>query len=114
MLYRDGVVLFPGFEKDHTASLTDIEAEIANGNVYANSVGRKSCWGIFLVEGDTLITETWAPVLFGGMRPIKSRAVILNDSTFSVQSSEEKGGLPERTYYFKEFSPKPDSSNTFV
>ncbi len=114
VLYRDGTFLFPGIEREHNTSLSEIEAEIVNGNAYANSADRKLAWGLFLVDNDELTVENWFPVLFRGMHTVQSRAIIENDSTFTVQPNDKKGGWPERTYYFKAFSPKPDSTNAFI
>lgn len=46
------------------------------------------------------------------------RGSILNDSTFVIKTVSEfdrKKTLPENTtYHFRQFSPKPDSTNKFI
>lgn len=114
VLYRDGTLLMPGIESSKTTSLSAIESEIVNGAIDANSADFKRSWGLFIVESDTLVTESWFPTLFRGLHAVQSRVFIENDSTLVVQPTNMKGGLPQRTYYFREFNPKPDSVNAFV
>ncbi|MBW7845753.1 MAG: hypothetical protein H3C45_08955, partial [Bacteroidia bacterium] len=80
----------------------------------------KSNWGVFKIEGNFIQFERWYP----SDPPLKAyvrAGTIINDTTFLITESYrmQDGKKTEvktrnETYYFKQFSPKPDSTNTFV
>jgi hypothetical protein len=82
--------------------------------------GTKIGWGVFKVEGINIKFERWYP----SERPYKAyvgEGKIINDTTFVITESYrmQKGAKTDiqpknETYYFKQFSPKPDSTNEFV
>jgi len=80
----------------------------------------KYSWGVFKVEGNQIKFERWYP----SEPPYKAyvrAGEILNDTTFIITESYRmhKGKKTEvkdrnETYHFKQFSPKPDSTNNFI
>lgn len=115
VFYRDGTMLRPTIASDKNGSLAEIESEINTGNLYASNSERKSSWGVYNVLNDSIATSKWFPVFLGGHQTALSGGNIINDSTFEITSHENfKGGLSPETYYFRQFSPKPDSTNSFL
>jgi hypothetical protein len=78
-------------------------------------------WGVFQIDGAVIKFERWYPSSGGPLKAYIRSGEILNDSTFLItESYRMQGGrkteIKERNeiYHFKEFSPKPDSTNTFI
>ncbi len=82
----------------------------------------KASWGVFNIEGNTIKFEKW--YFYGGRHygAFISEGKILNDTTFHLTEFyrlTRKGKKKEcreldETYYFKQFSPKSDSTNVYV
>ena len=80
-------------------------------------------WGIFYVENDKTVTETWVGTE-SGYKVSRREGIILNDTTFVMKESSQivdgkKTNIRQlnpdiETYYFKQFSPKPSSENNFI
>ena len=116
--YNNGVILSAGglFYNQNEIS-NYIQTEFINRDSYNT---RKYNWGAFNVEGNRIKFECWYP----SEAPYKAyvrAGVILNDTTFIINESYRMQGgkktnieTENETYYFKQFSPKPDSTNTFV
>jgi hypothetical protein len=78
-------------------------------------------YGRFLIENDNIKFERWYP----GSPPLPAyirSGTILNDTTFVIteiyrmkngNKTEVETGRNE-IYHFKQFSPKPDSTNRYV
>jgi len=78
----------------------------------------KDNWGLFAIEGNKIVFERWYPSS-GGPYPAYIRSgEILNDTTFIITQSMRSNGKEvseeNEVYHFKQFSPKPDSTNNFV
>jgi len=119
-LYRDGLIIngggsssltpFESFEKEFSSSYTN---EYLSNSKYA--------WGLFNIQGDSILIERWYPSS-GGPLPVYMRmGKVLNDTTFVITESYrmKKGKKTEvdsesETYHFRQFSPKPDSTNIFI
>jgi hypothetical protein len=78
-------------------------------------------WGVFQVNGANIKFERWYPSSGGPLKAYISSGEILNDTTFLITESYrmQKGNKTElkdrnETYYFREFSPKSDSTNKFI
>ena len=74
-------------------------------------------WGIFNIKGNDIILETWHPTEHINYVHTKW-GEILSDTTFNITKSHYR---PENrisntiyNYYFYPYSPKPDSTNTFI
>ncbi|MEL6610723.1 MAG: hypothetical protein AAFQ53_01405 [Bacteroidota bacterium] len=99
LLYRNGALRYGGA----STSRDSLESKLA---VYGD---RRYHWGVFVVDGDEIEMERWnVPQPFNSATYLRSGR-ILNDTTFVLRSSER-----ELTYRFTAFSPKPDSTSTFL
>ena len=116
--YNDGVILnIGGGEQTFTEAEEYIKSQFINNQSYKNS---KIGWGVFIIKSNKIFFERWYP----SQKPYKAyvrEGLILNDTTFIITEfyrihGGQKTGVESRneTYYFKQFSPKPDSINTFV
>lgn len=115
IFYQDGIVRNIGSKK------TDDSSEISNYILkeYVNSkpkIDSRVGWGTFSIykksiEYDMYYPRADAPVY-------TKRGLILNDSTFVIKTISEfdrKKTQPQNVmYYFRKFSPKPDSTNKFI
>ena len=79
----------------------------------------KGAWGVFLVDGGIIKIESRANAWCRPFQSFIREGVILNDTTFRITKSYNSFGTPDvrsmdRTYHFRAFSPKPDSTNVFI
>ena len=72
------------------------------------------------MDDNKIIYERWEGSQLGYL-VYREEGVIINDTTFVMtEISRVNQGVKteikpiERMYYFKEFSPKPDSTNVFI
>lgn len=74
-------------------------------------------WGLFQIHDDSIVLERWS-IQEGGDPVLRVSGHILNDTTFVMTRSEYpySGEVYQHdlTYHFHQFSPKPDSTNTFI
>lgn len=113
--FRNGVYFTIG-----SPNLDEInDKEIINRYI-KYSKNTKYSWGLFQIEGDTIKYEKWVPVE-GPLVAVTYEGKILNDTTFIVDNyyrmiNGQKVDLTkiDWIYHFKEFSPKPDSTNSFI
>jgi len=114
-LYRNGIIRACGGGYD---SFQDFESRIDIINT-ASSNPNKSPWGIFVIEGNVIKYEKW----YGAraLEPYRTRIFagkILNDTTFHITESYRPNGRERNsedlTFHFRQFSPKPDSTNNFI
>ena len=116
--YEDGTLLYGdgGFTQKE---FIEHEKEF-NNNVWLNGVKNyKAYWGLFNIENDSIAFERWYPSSGGPFPAYLRSGKILNDTTFVITKSiRSKNGKEAQqlneTYHFKEFSPKPDSTNNFI
>ena len=115
-LYKNGIVLYGGTPS--FSQLEDTEEGFKTTEFYDFVTLRKYHWGVYEIEGNKIKIERWNP----SKSPLKTfihEGRILNDSTFHIDKfywSNKKEEIKERDikYHFKPFSPKPDSTNTFI
>jgi len=118
LFYTNGVILYSGSNfSDHDEIFSYIDDEFFVNEAHKN---HKSMWGVFQIDGNLIKFERWYP----SQPPLKAyvrEGEVLNDTTFKITESYrmkdgEKTERKERdeTFNFKEFSPKPDSTNKFV
>ena len=109
-LNRNGVILYGG--------IPDI-AEITNSDseYYKRIRSRKYYWGAYKILNDMLVFEKWN----GEEKPFTTslfKAKIVNSTHFIIESVSDGDGSDEQTrnekFFFKKFSPKPDSTNVFI
>ncbi len=117
-LYRDGVLYnCGGYIENHSKVAEYIEREFLRSNGYKEiSAG----WGVFQIKEDSIWIESWFD-LDGPEKAYMQSGIILNDTTFVIteiykKKRGKKKGLEDRNkvYHFREFYPKPDSTNSFV
>ncbi len=106
--YRNGIVRYLG----STKSLQEINF---------GPVDAKDAWGVFQIYSNEIKFEKWYPSSGGPLKAYIRAGNILNDTTFVITESyrmhkgkktEEK--VRNETYHFRQFSPKPDSTNSFI
>jgi hypothetical protein len=76
----------------------------------------KDMWGIFNIKGNNISLETWR-IMSGNHHSVIYSGAILNDTTFIITKRDHaNSGVTNAnyTYYFYPYSPKPDSTNTFI
>lgn len=116
--YRNGISIHGGGNGSNTPPLQFIESQFVSES-YLNSLKNcKTCWGIFRISGDNIWEEAWYPSSGGGLPVYIRYGKILNDTTFiitrSIHSKTGEENELNETYHFKQFSPKPDSTNKFI
>jgi hypothetical protein len=107
-LYRNGII------RDLGAAIEIDSPDILTGN-------SKADWGVFQIYSNEIKFEKWYPSSGGPLKAYIRAGNILNDTTFVITESyrmhkgkktEEK--VRNETYHFRQFSPKPDSTNSFI
>lgn len=116
-LYEDGTMIRAG--SIPVQEIQQREEMFQNGEFYEHIKNNKTCWCVYRIEDDNIMTNYWVPP-----RPYQcffEEGTILNDTTFVIQNyfRMENGEKTEetetnRTYHFRQFSPKPDSTNIFI
>lgn len=117
-LYRNGIIINgKGFNEIDRIGW---EQSWVNGNKLESISRYKYYYGVFIIEGSNIKIESWTNINIPETYVVEGN--ILNDSTFHITSnyrlskSGKKRGLTEldEIYHFKQFSPKPDSTNSFI
>jgi hypothetical protein len=80
----------------------------------------KFTFGVFLIKDNSITIERWYPSECPYKAFVKSGQII-NDTTFVINKmyrmqNGKKTEIREldQTYHFRQFSPKPDSTNNFI
>jgi hypothetical protein len=101
--YRNGVLNYSVSEfNDYNL----LEKYLADTTYHSNQINPYD-WGIYLVEGHRMKIEKWSTSTGGKHPNFTFYLSILSDT--SLHNS-----YGNNTYYFKSFSPKPDSVNRFI
>jgi len=111
VFYRNGVVLIPG--------VSDNPDEYLDGFTSGSGINNKDSWGLFLIENNTIQIEYYEPKMIEGMAAYLKTGEIINDTTFVITEVKRSKDGSERmtineTYQYKQFIPKPDSTNKFI
>jgi hypothetical protein len=106
-LYNNGILKSLG-----TSSKEDIFTNFLDGS-------SRWEWGLFLIEDSTITIERLHVNSGGFYEAYTRKGVILNDTTFHILESYRTNEEAERDeknviYHFAPFSPKPDSTNSFI
>ncbi|HOD25842.1 MAG: hypothetical protein ACOX59_08235 [Bacteroidales bacterium] len=114
--YNNGIILNVGGLRNSFDEYDNYILDVMNYKYYKN---QKACWGVFIIEDDKILLERWQP--FNPFRAYIKQGEILNDTTFQLTKiyrmvNEEKTDEIEinEIFHFREFSPKPDSTNVFI
>jgi len=116
--YKNGVVL--NGSSSALSSLGELEERFKNGSYHSWNREYRTTWGVHRIEGDKIQFEVW--IHRGGalrLDRLVRTGKILNDSTFVINRILIRGDVrypmvASDTFHFKEFSPKPDSTNSFI
>jgi hypothetical protein len=116
--YRNGIIIHGGGNAPNTSPIEFVENQFISENYLKSLKDHKTAWGIFQITGNKIEFERWYPSS-GGLTPAYIRSgEILNDTTFVITKSVRAKTGEEKElneiYHFKEFSPKPDSTNSFI
>ena len=114
-LYKNGV-MFDAMSYT-SINLDDVEKEMIECCDKIRSW--KYSWGIFVIRGNSLEAEGWRSVGWTRKLPIyKFYYSIENDTTLcfikEVDLSSGRETVRNEIYHFRQFSPKPDSTNNFI
>lgn len=118
IFYQDGTIITPGGVKE---SIEDMDNYITNSFLkkedYKNVM---YWWGVFIIDNNNISFEMWYP----SEAPYKafiSEGKIINSTTFLITKRYRLvNGMQTNIkeindeYHFKQFSPKPDSTNNFI
>lgn len=117
-LYRNGVVMYGGGEGVEIENIEEREINFIDKSWIESVKKFKSWWGLFQIDSDNIKIERWYSSSGGGLPAYLHSGIILNDTTFVMKKSVRTDGTNEReinkVYHFKQFSPKPDSTNKFI
>jgi hypothetical protein len=110
-LYCNGIIKLCG----SSSSIQDFE----NRNTPCSGSSSKIGWGVFIVEKDIIKYEVWRGSPGFEILPTEiSEGKILNDTTFHITVSYRSNTTEKRErddiYHFRQFYPKPDSTNNFI
>ena len=116
VFYRDGIC-YHLFGSSDTQPIEDfIEQDILlNESFIDNLRTTPTNIGVFNIEDKSISIEHWEASR--DILALERSGEILNDSTFILNQVENLQGEIENvnyTYRFKQFSPKPDSTNMFI
>ena len=113
-LFRNGVSVAMGSYE--TIDLDAVEIEMLER--YKWLYQHKSVWGIFVINGNTFVKESWSTSVGGGLPVGRSVGIIENDTTIRITKNinvkERKEFPQDYRWHFRQFSPKPDSTNNFI
>ena len=120
--YRDGTLLYEGCGGCDSLKLKEMEQNSFKNEKWINWVKESQIsWGVYQIDGQSIKFERWYPSNYWHLPAYIKSGKILNDTTFIITSferssrfgtewSEEKNEM----YHFRQFSPKPDSTNRFI
>lgn len=110
-LYKDGTLYTIGASKDFNYYKKNF-----NGGIMQKE---NDTWGVFQIIEDSIKYERWYPAEVS--KSYIKEGTILNDTTFLITKSYRlRNGKKKELetvndiYHFKQYSPKPDSTNRFV
>ena len=113
-LFRNGIHLSAYYFS--TTDLSEVEKEMVQE--YDLLQKDKSRWGVFVINGNTIQYSAWSTSVGGGLPTFKAIGTIENDTTFritkSINNSDGREFERDDIYHFRQFSPKPDSTNIFI
>ena len=110
--YRNGIVLHMGGGALSLKEADEYVKQFMERDV--NSNYERSNWGLFVVDNQTIKFELYYPQEYFTRWTGIMEGVILNDTTFRITSfydlSNDERYTVNDTFYFRQFSPKPDST----
>lgn len=119
IFYKNGIVSRKLSYAFDTSKVVQFENELMNGT-YRNKVkDDKYSWGLFNIIGNEIKYEVYdSKSAISCYFPIIYTGTIINDTTIHFNKKVNSDGTESvsinETYHFKQFSPKPDSTNSFI
>ncbi|MCK9562621.1 MAG: hypothetical protein M0R02_07865 [Bacteroidales bacterium] len=115
--YSNGIILHIGGRYNYE-ELLNMEKEITNTQLIQKLKENKYCWGLFKIEDKNILFERYYNSDALSKKAYIRSGLIVNDTTFRITKSVRSDGIEEKEieeiYHFKQFSPKPDSTNNFI
>ena len=115
-LYRNGVWLYGGAWG--YSRMEEVEKKFEDGSFYDLCKDDKLSWGVFQISDSVIEFEGWDSGEHLSKPTVKQYAKIVNDTTFcrcSKRAINDENLLKlGHWFHFKQFSPKPDSTNSFI
>lgn len=117
VFYRDGVCInvFTRIEGHDTLSFIENDI-LLNESVISTFMNTPTNIGVFQINAESIEFETWEAGR--DIITFSNYGEILNDTTFlitkQVNNDSGKSYSEYLTYRFRQFSPKPDSTNNFI
>jgi hypothetical protein len=119
VFFQNGVIQTFGVS-DYGMDFSKVERDFTDPQVMATMQNNKYWWGDFAIDTNSIKIEHWQPS--NGAFPVyTNEGTILNDTTFTlttlyrlVNGQQKYVTAINEIYYFKKYSPKPDSTNNFV
>jgi hypothetical protein len=112
--YENGTVLSRGSIQSDRLESKLAQLEVSKDEKYKRM---KFLWGRYMIEGDNIKIEKWAPT-DKPYRVYIKEGKIMNDSTFVIQGlynhRGKKGRVIDERYEFRVMEGKPDSVNRWV
>lgn len=115
--YRNGIMLNM---EGGALSLNEADEYIKNRFIgdSIHPINERSLWGLFVVIDKTIKFECYYPSDAITKWTYIREGIILNDTTFHITDSYRSDGAEIRErdemYHFRQFYPKPDSTNNFI
>jgi hypothetical protein len=115
VFYRDGFCIHTRLDPMDKDTLKCIETNILLNDAYINKIKNEPTHiGVFQIEYPDIQFETWESQI----NPFCHHGKVINDTTFIITkqiNNRTKQTYPKNlTYKFKQFSPKPDSTNVYI
>lgn len=110
MFYRNSI-----FYNWNSADMDDSR----NGNIFFDSgiIDYKTWWGLYEIKGDSIEIQYWDALYTRCYKVAKQKGVIINDTCFMLEKRynySHKEWIDDYHFFvFKQYSPKPDSTNAF-
>ena len=119
VLFQNGVIQTFSVN-DYGMDFSKVEKAFTNPDHVSSTKNSKYCWGDYAIDTNSIKIEQWQPS--NGAFPVyTNEGKILNDTTFTlttlyrlVNGQKKYVTAINEIYYFKQYSPKPDSTNDFV
>lgn len=113
--YQNGIIIHRGGWINSSLEELEMNFQTIDWEEINNN---KLKWGVFQVYGDEISFERWYPSSGGPLPAYIRSGEIQNDTTFiitkSIRSKTGEEKELHETYHFRQFSPKPDSTNNFI
>jgi hypothetical protein len=129
-IFKNGIYvkfLYGGYNQsiDIKNRISKLDNDVKLSNRFKQGIDYKLDWGIFKTSGSEIEIERWATSSGAGAYPTEFfKGEIKNDTTIHfhtriaadplVVNAKKKTFSIDETYNFRQFSPKPDSTNKFI